>query len=77
MLLCYEELKAQPEKYLHMIMESLSWGETNFQVATDLSNILSRDSQAGSRFQSKVEQLLTETDKAHVASLLAQHPIEL
>jgi len=76
-VLCYEELKAQPEKYLHMIMESLSGGETDFQVATDLSNILSRDSQAGSRFQSKGEQLLTETDKAHVASLLARYPIEL
>lgn len=77
MVLCYEELKAQPEKYLHMIMESLAGAETDFQVVTDLNNILSRDSQAGSRFQSKGEQLLTETDKAHVASLLARHPIEL
>lgn len=77
MVLCYEELKTQPEKYLQMIMESISETETDFQVATDLNNILSRDSQAGSRFQSKGEQLLTETDKVHVSSLLARHPIEL
>jgi hypothetical protein len=77
MVLCYEELKKQPEQYLQRIIKSLIGEKTDFKVTSDLSDILSRDSQAGSRFQSKGEQLLTEADKAQVASLLARHPIEL
>ena len=77
MVLSYEELKAKPEEYLQKILTSLLGDKSGFQVSPDLSSILSRNSQSGSRFQSKGEQLLSNADKAHVASLLKRHPIEI
>ncbi|PCJ19661.1 MAG: hypothetical protein COB04_05665 [Gammaproteobacteria bacterium] len=69
----YEELKENPSALLEQIMSELQGDNYQFSNPDQgLDAILSRNSQQGSRMQSKGEYLLSKKDTNHINALLAR-----
>ena len=81
MLIRYEDMLAHPLDQLRKLLSSLGENTHHLpgaeKLLEELSAVLSRNSQAGSRMQSKGEYLLSAEDEAQVSELLKCHPTTL
>jgi len=77
MLIRYEDALAHPLDQLRSLLSALGENTDQLPSTEELSAVLSRNSQAGSRMQSKGEYLLSGQDEIRVGELLKCHPITL
>lgn len=74
-LIRYEELLEQPLAQVHTILSSLGGSAQTLPQEEALAAVLARNSQQGSRMQSKGEHLLSSEDEQTVRVLLKRRPI--
>lgn len=74
-LMRYEDLLDQPSEHIHGLLSALGESVCDLPQGEAFAALLARNSQQGSRMQSKGEYLLSARDEEEVFALIRRHPI--